>query len=113
RALESWGIEPAAMLGHSLGEYVAAHLSGVLTLEDALAIVCCRGRLFDTVQRGGMLSVPMSPEALQPLLGERLSIAVTNAPEMTVVSGDSEALEALARQLASREVEARRLQIDV
>lgn len=113
KLLASWGITPAAMLGHSLGEYTAAHLSGVLTLEAALGIVCCRGRLFETVERGGMLSVPMSHAELSPLLGDRLSVAVVNAPEMSVVSGDNAALDALAATLAARDIEARRLMIDV
>ncbi|HEU5072844.1 MAG TPA: type I polyketide synthase, partial [Polyangiaceae bacterium] len=113
KLLASWGITPAAMLGHSLGEYTAAHLAGVLTLEAALGIVCCRGRLFETVERGGMLSVPMSQAELAPLLGERLSVAVVNAPEMSVVSGDNAALDALAATLAARDIEARRLLIDV
>lgn len=113
RLLASWGITPAAMLGHSLGEYTAAHLAGVLALEAALGIVCCRGRLFETVERGGMLSVPLSQAELEPLLGDRLSVAVVNAPQMSVVSGDNAALDALAATLAARDIEARRLMIDV
>ena len=61
--LASWGIEPAAMIGHSAGEYVAACLSGVISMEDGLRLVSLRGRLFETVAKGAMLSVSLSEEA--------------------------------------------------
>ncbi|MAT96289.1 MAG: hypothetical protein CL608_04030 [Anaerolineaceae bacterium] len=109
----SWGIEPAAMTGHSMGEYTAACLAGVLSLKDALFIVTLRGKLFETLPEGGMVSVPLTEEALQPYLSEGLSIAVINNPELCVVSGDVAALEKLEAALAEKEVECRRVRINV
>jgi acyl transferase domain-containing protein len=113
KLLLSWGIEPGAMIGHSMGEYAAAHLAGVFSLEDALRLVAIRGRLFETVPPGGMLSVPMSAEALQARLPASLSIAAINAPELCVASGPVEALDALEKELAADEIECRRIRIDI
>lgn len=109
----SWGIVPTAMIGHSMGEYTAACLSGVLTLEDALAVVALRGRLFETLPRGGMLSVPLPAEELLGLLPSELSLAAINAPELSLASGPVEAIEALQQRLLDREIEGQRLHIDV
>jgi acyl transferase domain-containing protein len=109
----SWGVAPAAMIGHSMGEYTAACLSGVIPLKNALAIVSLRGKLFERVPEGGMLSVPLSADALEPLLGDELSIAVINGPEMCVASGPVAALDALEQRLREREVEASRIHIRV
>ncbi len=109
----SWGIEPAAMTGHSLGEYTAACLAGVLSLKDALFIVTLRGKLFETLPEGGMVSVPMTEDALKPYLTDGLSIAVINNPELCVVSGEVAALEKLEAALAEIEVECRRVRINV
>ena len=109
----SWGIEPAAMTGHSMGEYTAACLAGVLSLKDALFIVTLRGKLFETLPEGGMVSVPMTEEALKPYLIDGLSIAVINNPELCVVSGEVAALEKLEAALAEKEVEYRRVRINV
>ena len=115
----SWGIEPAAMTGHSLGEYTAACLAGVLSLKDALFIVTLRGKLFETLPEGGMISVPMTEADLQPYLSdgssitEGLSIAVINNPELCVVSGEVAAIEKLETVLAEQEVEVRRVRINV
>ena len=109
----SWGIEPAAMTGHSMGEYTAACLAGVLSLKDALFIVTLRGKLFETLPEGGMISVPLTEEALKPYLTEGLSIAVINSPELCVVSGEVAALGKLEAVLAEQEVECRRVRINV
>ena len=109
----SWGIQPVAMTGHSMGEYTAACLAGVLSVEDALSIVTLRGQLFETLPEGGMLSVSMPEDELQPLLIEGLSIAVINGPEMCVVSGEVQAIEKLEKSLTEKEVECRRVKIDV
>jgi acyl transferase domain-containing protein len=109
----SWGIAPAAMIGHSMGEYTAAHLAGVFSLDDALALVALRGRLFETVPPGGMLSVPMPAAELQELLPPEISIAAVNAPELCVASGPMHAIEALERALAEREVEGKRIRISI
>ena len=109
----AWGIAPTAMIGHSMGEYTAATLAGVFSLADAIALVALRGRLFETLPQGGMLSVPLSADELRPLLGSELSLAVINAPELCVASGPVQAIEALERTLASQEVDARRIHINV
>lgn len=109
----SWGIEPVAMTGHSMGEYTAACLASVLSLKDALFIVTLRGKLFETLPEGGMISVPLTEEAIEPLLSDGLSIAVINNPELCVVSGEVAALEKLEAVLAEKEVEYRRVRINV
>src|SRR6185369_17745949 len=76
----SWGVRPAAMIGHSLGEYVAACLAGVFTLEDALALVAARGRLFEQLPSGAMLSIPLPEDDVRAMIDGTLSIAAVNAP---------------------------------
>ena len=83
----SWGIEPAAMIGHSIGEYVAACLAGVFTLEDALALVARRGQLMQSMPRGTMLAVPLPEQELQKILPADLFLASVNGPSQCVVSG--------------------------
>jgi acyl transferase domain-containing protein/thioesterase domain-containing protein/acyl carrier protein len=109
----SWGVKPAAMVGHSMGENVAACLAGVMSFESLIDLVLLRGQLFDTVPAGGMLSVPLSQAALQPYLGDDLDIASVNGPELTAVSGPDAALKALAARLAQDEVESQRIAIDI
>ncbi len=105
----SWGVQPQAMIGHSIGEYVAACLAGVFSLEDALALVATRGRLMQQMPAGAMLSVNLSADEVQPFLGEKLSLAASNAPSLSVVSGSVEAVEELERQLEAKEIGYRRL----
>jgi acyl transferase domain-containing protein len=105
----SWGVRPRAMLGHSLGEYVAACLAGVFSLEDALALVAERGRLMQALPAGAMLAVPLPEAEIAPLLGPELSLAAVNGPARTVVSGPEEAIAALETELASRSTPGRRL----
>lgn len=97
----SWGITPRAMIGHSLGEYVAACLAGVFTLEDALALVAARGRLMQQQPPGAMLAVPLSEATLMPLLGAELAVASSNGPASSVVAGPIAAIDALAERLAA------------
>ncbi len=104
-----WGIRPQAMIGHSIGEYVAACLAGVFSLEDALALVAARGQMMQSLPGGAMLSLPLSEEEVRPLLNEALSLAVINAPNLCVVSGPTEAIEALESRLAEQKVAYRRL----
>ncbi|MEW6730837.1 MAG: SDR family oxidoreductase [Acidobacteriota bacterium] len=113
KLLMSFGIVPAAMIGHSLGDYVAACLSQVFSLQDALALVVTRGKLFDKLPKGGMLSVPLAEAEIRPLIGDRLSIAAVNAPCQCVVSGPLTAIEEVSTILDEQEIEYRRLQIDV
>lgn len=109
----SWGVEPAALVGHSMGENTAACVAGVLSFEDCIGLVHLRGQLFDTIAPGGMLSVPMPESDLRPLLGDDLDMASVNAPDLCVVSGPQAALDALEARLKAREVEAQRVQIDI
>jgi len=95
----SWGIQPAAMIGHSIGEYVAACLAGVLTLDEALVLVAARGRLMQTMPSGTMLAVPLTEEEIRPLLNNNIDLAVINVPSQSVVSGPIEAVEQFAAQL--------------
>ncbi|MEQ8973601.1 MAG: SDR family oxidoreductase [Coleofasciculus sp. C1-SOL-03] len=105
----SWGVHPVAMIGHSIGEYVAACLAGVFSLEDALALVTARGQLMQQLPSGSMLAVPLPEKEVQLLLGETLSLAAINGSSSCVVSGTTEAVEALQNQLASSGVDCRRL----
>ncbi|HYG64276.1 MAG TPA: SDR family NAD(P)-dependent oxidoreductase [Thermoanaerobaculia bacterium] len=105
----SWGIRPEAMIGHSIGEYVAACVAGVFSLEDALVLVAERGRLMEGLPAGAMLSVPLPEAEVEALLGRQLSLAAVNAPGRCVVSGPEEAVAALEKQLAARGVACRRL----
>jgi acyl transferase domain-containing protein len=108
-----WGIKPSAMIGHSIGEYVAACLAGVFSLEDALRLVVARGRLMQSLPPGAMLSVPLAESELTTLLatqGNRdVSLAAINAPSLCVVSGTVEAVDSIQHELSERGVECRRL----
>ncbi|HKI03851.1 MAG TPA: beta-ketoacyl synthase N-terminal-like domain-containing protein, partial [Thermoanaerobaculia bacterium] len=108
-ALGEWGIRPAAMIGHSIGEYVAACLAGVLSLGDALALVAARGRLMQDLPPGAMLVVPRPEEEAKRLLAGGLSLAAVNGLAFSVISGPTDEVAALARRLADEGVEARRL----
>jgi acyl transferase domain-containing protein len=109
----SWGVQPQAMVGHSVGQYVAACLAGVFSLEDALSMVLLRGRLFERLPRGAMLGVPLPESELSALIGGEMSIASINGPSNCVVSGPVEEIEEMERSLAARAIDCRRLQIDV
>ncbi|MCX7566456.1 beta-ketoacyl synthase N-terminal-like domain-containing protein [Sulfitobacter sp. F26169L] len=109
----SWGVRPAAMVGHSMGENVAACLAGVMNFENLIDLVLLRGRLFDTVPAGGMLSVPLSLAEIKPYLDDDLDIASVNGPELTAISGPDAALKALAARLGKDDVESQRIAIDI
>ncbi|MFJ9109286.1 SDR family NAD(P)-dependent oxidoreductase [Streptomyces sp. NPDC102283] len=102
RMWESWGIEPVALLGHSLGELVAACLAGVFTLPDALRLVVLRGALMQRQVQGSMLSVVADRESILALLPEGLSLAAHNGPKDCVVAGPEPKVTAFAGQLAVR-----------
>ncbi|WP_414568359.1 SDR family NAD(P)-dependent oxidoreductase [Nostoc sp. CCY 9925] len=101
----SWGISPQAAIGHSVGEYVAACLAGVICLEDALALVAIRGKLMQQLPSGKMLSVPLKAAEIESFLDENLSLAACNAPNSCVVSGSNEAIDALKEQLVNQGIE--------
>lgn len=104
RLWQAWGIEPAALVGHSLGEYVAAVLAGVMTLEDGLGLLVARARLMEQVGKGGMLAVRLPEAEVRALLGEALAVAVVNSPRHCVVAGPTEELADLQRALERRRV---------
>lgn len=109
KLLIEWDIRPAGMIGHSLGEFVAACLAGVLSLHDALKLVAARGRLMQSAEGGAMLSVPLPEQEVQALLDSNLSLASINAPSLCVVSGPTDAIAALEEKLKSQDVLCRRL----
>src|SRR6056297_1069743 len=113
RLWQSWGITPAALIGHSMGENTAACLAGVLSLEDCIGLVHLRGTLFDSIDKGGMLSVPLSAEAVKPYLGDALDIAALNAPDLTAISGPDAALIDLDTRLRADGIEPQRIAIDI
>ena len=104
-----WGVRPAALIGHSIGEYVAACIAGVFTLEDALQIVVERGRLMQQAPHGAMLAVPLCEKELSSRLNGELSLAAVNAPSLCVVSGKVEAVERFERKLSGEGLVCRRL----
>ncbi len=95
----SFGIVPDCMIGHSIGEYVAACVSGVFSLEDALYIVARRGELMAKQPAGAMLSVALSEQQLSELMPQNLDLAAVNGPNACVVAGSSEAIESFAHTL--------------
>lgn len=109
KLLEEWGIRPQAMIGHSIGEYVAACLAGVFTLQEALKLVAMRGRLIQTLPGGAMLTVALPEKEVSSLLGESLSIAAVNGPSSCVISGPEGTVVALEKTLTELKAVFRRL----
>ncbi|MEV6573572.1 SDR family NAD(P)-dependent oxidoreductase [Streptomyces sp. NPDC051577] len=108
-----WGIRPTALLGHSLGEFTAALLSGVVELPDALALAATRGRLMEEMPPGAMLAVPLGEaDAAEIAAAHGLDLAAVNGPAATVLSGERDAVERAAAALAERDVRALRLPVD-
>ena len=105
----SWGVTPSAMLGHSVGEYVAACLAGVFTLPDALTVLAGRAKLMQSLPSGAMLAVRQPASEVRRLLGGSLSVAAENSPALCVVSGPTPAIDALDAQLTHNGVACRRL----
>ena len=94
-----WGVRPDAMIGHSVGEYVAACVSGTFSFQDGLGLVAERGRLVQEVAPGAMLAVPLAESAVRPLLGKALSVAAVNGSAQCAVSGPEAAIQALEQTL--------------
>jgi acyl transferase domain-containing protein len=109
----SLGVKANAMIGHSLGEYVAACMANVFSLDDALKLVALRGKLFEKVGGGAMLSVPLASDIVEPLLTDSLSLAAINAPDLCAVSGLSRDVDRFEEKLTTLNVEVRRIPIAV
>jgi acyl transferase domain-containing protein/acyl carrier protein/ribosomal protein S18 acetylase RimI-like enzyme len=111
----SWGIEPAAVMGHSVGEVVAACVAGVFSLEDGLKLIAHRGRLIQALPAGGAMAAITVPESrvAEALAAEsdRVSIAALNGPEQTVISGDAEDVQRIAASFEAEGARAVRLQV--
>ena len=101
----SWGMQPEAMVGHSIGEYVAACIAGVLSFEDALLLVVERGRMISELPAGTMLAVPLTEAELKALLPAEISLAAVNAPQLCVVSGEANAMADFAAVLKQQDIE--------
>ncbi len=110
RVLMEWGARPQVLLGYSLGEYVAACLAGVFTLEDALSVVAGRARLIAQAPEGALLAVMLSAEAVQPYLSDEVSLAACNAPATCVIAGSRAAIEEVERRLREQDVASRRVE---
>lgn len=100
----SWGVAPEALIGHSLGEYVAACLAGVFSLEEGLELVAERARLMQQLPGGGMLAVGISESELNGIMPAEMSLAAVNGPELCVVSGSFDAVRAFTQILEQRHI---------
>ncbi len=112
---QSWGIKPDVVMGHSVGEYVAATIAGVFSLEDGLKLIASRGSLMQALPPGGeMVAVWASEiqvrEAIEPL-AEEIGIAAINGPQSIVISSKSQAVQAVIATLPSQGIKAKKLKV--
>jgi acyl transferase domain-containing protein len=113
RLWQAWGVQPAAVTGHSLGAYAAAAIAGVLSLPDAMTLVLERSQLLSEMPAGAMLAVPLSAGDLEPQLGPDLSLAAVNGPAQCVVAGSVGAINAFQGRMAAGGLDGRLLHIGV
>ncbi|MTE01512.1 SDR family NAD(P)-dependent oxidoreductase [Paracoccus sp. YIM 132242] len=113
RLFMSWGVQPSALGGHSMGENTAACLAGVFSFEDGIRLVLLRGQLFDRVPAGGMLSVSLPAAEAMAEAGEGLDLAAVNGPALSVLSGPLDRVDALQAALTARGIECQRIAIDI
>ena len=106
---EQYGIVPEVMIGHSIGEYVAACISGVFNLEDALRLVASRGALMQRQPGGTMISVALSEDSVKPYLNEDIELSVINSPNASVLSGDTDKIQLLEQRLQANGIKSVRL----
>ncbi|MFE5142016.1 type I polyketide synthase [Streptomyces fagopyri] len=112
RLVESWGVSPDFLVGHSVGELAAAHVAGVFSLEDACRLVSARGRLMQELPSGGaMFALEASEDEVLPLLTDELSIAAVNGPRSVVISGVGTAASAVEREIAALDRRTSRLRV--
>jgi amino acid adenylation domain-containing protein len=107
--LINWGIHPAAMIGHSIGQYTAACLAGVFSLEATLALVVQRGNAMAQMPTGAMLSIALSSQEVEAFINAPLDLAAVNSSNRCVVSGPEEQIDVLAQQLAEKGIKTRKL----
>ena len=100
----SWGIQPVAFIGHSIGEFVAAHLAGVYNLQDGLRLIFSRGQMMSRLPSGSMLSVRLSAEKINPLLLDGLSLAAINSPSLSVISGPENIVKEFSAMLTAQNI---------